>query len=249
MRKSDAWYKELLQATPRILFALLIALIISKPIEIKIFEKEINNELTLLKLEFIEEQEQRILSRYAPRLDSIRFTIQRLKNEISIKENHRNELVSIAQKEADGTGGSGKVNAGPIYKIKQNDATKAQFELDKLKAANIVSIDKLQVELESLQVEKTEDFAQLSQPDVYGISFQLTALSRLGDKYNTIRIADWFIVLLFIALELAPVFTKLISSRGPYDNLLQVHEHHFDNYRKEKIAISNITLEKTLANA
>ena len=103
--------------------------------------------------------------------------------------------------------------------------------------------------MESLQVEKTEDFAQLSQPDVYGISFQLTALSRLGDKYNTIRIADWFIVLLFIALELAPVFTKLISSRGPYDNLLQVHEHHFDNYRKEKIAISNITLEKTLANA
>ncbi|MEQ6121705.1 DUF4407 domain-containing protein [Reichenbachiella sp. MALMAid0571] len=249
MRKNEIWYRELLQATPRILLAILIALIISKPLEIKIFEKEINNELSLLKEEILKEQQESVLLRYSPRIDSIEFSIQKLKNEIKTKEKHRDELARIAQKEADGTGGSGKVNAGPIYKIKQNDAIKAQQELDLLNTTNGESIAKLKSKIESLESEKNATLSNLNQPDVYGISSQLTALNRLSHKYNTIKIADWFIVLLFVALELTPVLTKLISNCGPYDNLLQVHEHHFDNYRKEKIAASNINLEKTLSNA
>jgi len=249
MRKNGVWYKELFQAAPRIFLALIIALVISKPLETKIFEKEINNELVLLKQEVFEEQEIRIQNRYAPRLDSIQQYITKLKNEVRAKENRRNELVLIAQKEADGTGGSGKANAGPIYKIKETEAIRAQHELAIIEKTNLKSIDKLQLKLEILQKEKSELLNKLKEPNVAGISFQLTALSRLGDKYNTIRIADWFIILLFMALELAPIFTKLIAQRGPYDNLLQIHEHHFDNFRKEKIIVSNIALEKTLANA
>src|SRR5690606_2285052 len=54
IKKRDHFKSELLQATPRILLAVIIALVISKPLELKIFEKEINqvlleqkNELTL----------------------------------------------------------------------------------------------------------------------------------------------------------------------------------------------------------
>ncbi len=36
---------EFLQATPRIILAIIIAIVISKPLEIKIFEKEINTVL------------------------------------------------------------------------------------------------------------------------------------------------------------------------------------------------------------
>jgi hypothetical protein len=45
IRKRDKFRQELLQATPRIVLAIIIAIVISKPLEIKIFEKEINAQL------------------------------------------------------------------------------------------------------------------------------------------------------------------------------------------------------------
>ena len=45
IRKRDKLSAEFLQATPRILLAIIIAIVISKPLEIKIFEKEINTVL------------------------------------------------------------------------------------------------------------------------------------------------------------------------------------------------------------
>lgn len=45
IRKRDRFSSEFLQATPRIILAIIIAIVISKPLEIKIFEKEINTVL------------------------------------------------------------------------------------------------------------------------------------------------------------------------------------------------------------
>ena len=42
IKKRDSKWKELLQATPRIILAMIIAMVISKPLELKLFEKEIN---------------------------------------------------------------------------------------------------------------------------------------------------------------------------------------------------------------
>ena len=42
IKKSDNFFDELLQATPRIILAMIIAVVIAKPLELKIFEKEIN---------------------------------------------------------------------------------------------------------------------------------------------------------------------------------------------------------------
>ena len=54
IKKRNSFSQEFFQATPRILLAIIIAIVISKPLEMKIFEKEINqvlleqkNELTL----------------------------------------------------------------------------------------------------------------------------------------------------------------------------------------------------------
>jgi len=45
IKKRDRFFDEFLQATPRIMLAVIIAIVISKPLEIKIFEKEINTVL------------------------------------------------------------------------------------------------------------------------------------------------------------------------------------------------------------
>lgn len=45
LRKSDSKWKEFLQALPRLALAFIIAVVITKPLELKVFEKEINNVL------------------------------------------------------------------------------------------------------------------------------------------------------------------------------------------------------------
>ena len=54
IKKRNSFFDELIQASPRIALAIIIAIVISKPLELKIFEKEINqvlltekNEMTL----------------------------------------------------------------------------------------------------------------------------------------------------------------------------------------------------------
>jgi hypothetical protein len=64
-------------------------------------------------------------------------------------------------------------------------------------------------------------------------------LSRLTDNSTAIAFANWFIVLLFIAVESAPVFVKLISPQGPLDHLLKIEEHTFEVQRVEEMAKNN----------
>ncbi len=66
---------------------------------------------------------------------------------------------------------------------------------------------------------------------------RIDALDRLGSRSNAIYLASIFIMLLFIAIETAPIFTKLISPRSPYDHLLNEHEHVYEMAAKESITV------------
>ncbi|SMD36121.1 protein of unknown function [Reichenbachiella faecimaris] len=235
MRKSHKNHYEYMQAIPRLLLAILIALVISKPLELKIFDKEIATELNLIKQELLAANENIIQSRYNSKTDSLHSEIESLKHGIKEKEEIRDHLLDVARQEADGTGGSGKVNPGPIYQIKKNNADQAQAELEEIKRENGLTIEKIRNDLQLVERSKNSELSQIEVADINGVSFQLTALARLGEKYDTIYYANVFIILLFIMLEIAPILGKLLTPRGPYDDLLEVHEKHFESYRKEKV--------------
>ena len=70
-------------------------------------------------------------------------------------------------------------------------------------------------------------------------SARIEAMSRLTQQNMAMWWAELFIIVLFIALETAPVFVKLISSKGPYDNLLKIEEHRFAMAEIEELAKIN----------
>ena len=76
----------------------------------------------------------------------------------------------------------------------------------------------------------------LEKKQFQGLAARLKALSQISEKSSAINLANWFIVLLFLAIETAPLFVKLISGKGPYDDLLNVHEHTFSVYNIQQIA-------------
>ena len=71
------------------------------------------------------------------------------------------------------------------------------------------------------------EMGALERSRLNGPAARMEALDRITAGSSAIFWAHWFILLLFIAIETAPVFVKLISPKGPYDNLLRITEHGF----------------------
>lgn len=235
LRKENRFLVELKMAIPRILLAVLLALVISKPLELKIFEPEIKSELIILEQKLFKEQEDNLKQRFAPEQVALQADISNLKQEILDKTAQRDTLMVKAQAEADGTGGSGRRNLGPIYKVKKADADSVAAELQALQEQNQILINEKLANLDRLDSLQKTEIAGFERERYDGLAARLEALSIITSKSEAIRIANIFIILLFIAIETAPLFVKLISQKGPYDELLQAHEYRYKMFRLGKM--------------
>lgn len=239
MRKEGRLGREFAMATPRLILAILISVVIARPLELKIFEKEITPELIVMEQEKYAAQEAQLTARFIPYQDSLRSQIALLKKEITDKAAKRDQLATIAQEEADGTGGSRRRNLGPIYKVKKADADKAERELSELTAQNDERIRGLETLLSKNISGMNGELQTLERSRLNGPAARMEALDRITRNSSAIFLAHWFILLLFIAIETAPVFVKLISPKGPYDNLLRIVEHGFIVEETETTARAN----------
>ena len=86
IRKRDTFSSEFLQASPRIILAIIIAIVISKPLEIKIFEKEINTVLLKEKNALALNNKKEVANYFQSDLDKNKSEIDSLKSEIAKKE-------------------------------------------------------------------------------------------------------------------------------------------------------------------
>lgn len=227
IRNNGNLMNDLMIGSPRIIIAVFLAIVISKPLELKIFEKEIDIELASMSQEIKTKQEQLAKDRFTSQISFHQKAIQSLKEELTLKEKHRNQLEQQAIAEADGTGGSGKKNLGPIYKTKKAAADKVNHELFQLKKEYQPLINEHESAIKELLSKQNETISSLPAIGYNGLAARIEALTRLSSKSNAIALASWFVLLLFICIETAPVLVKLISNKGPYDYKIATHEYSF----------------------
>ncbi|WP_422008356.1 DUF4407 domain-containing protein [Roseivirga pacifica] len=243
-KKGKKWL-EFVQASPRILLAVLLAIVITKPLELRIFSKEIDRKLVILEEQIYQKEIAEIDQRYVALQSEINSQMEGFKSEIATKAAQRDRLYEEARKEADGTGGSMQRNAGPIYQLKKADADKAQTELEELSARYVPLIAAKQANLDSLAQARQTEINAIKRNPWNGLAAQLEALKVLTAENRGIAIANYFIIALFIMLECAPILVKLIAPRGPYDDLLEIREHFYKNHNLEQIsAMDHSTYEK-----
>lgn len=247
MKRRGSLVVDFFTALPRLILAVIISIVISKPLELKIFEKEINAEIVSMEQEVYKTQESKVQDRYQAQVQALQADIVSLKNEIQQKQIKRDDLTMVAQQEADGTGGSKKKNLGPIYKTKKQDADHSDEELKALIAQYQPVIKDKESQINSIQEKMHQDISGLNKTALGGFASRIDALSRLSDKSSAIWIASLFIMLLFIAIETAPIFVKLISARSPYDFVLHKHEHVFEMNHKERTSILQTATLNTIA--
>jgi hypothetical protein len=245
MRKNGDDQQEWLSALPRLVLAVIISVVIAKPLELKIFEKEIESEIAIMIQQDLAFQEQTVQLRFADGQQKLNNEIVVLKKEITDKAIKRDELRKIAQEEADGTGGTQQRSAGPIYRIKKADADRVESELQLLTSENQVLINDKLAALKRLDQEATTAVASVQASQLTGLASRMEALDRLTKRSSAIWAAHWFIMLLFLAVETAPVFVKLISQRGPYDFVLKKEEYgHEAAYYEDLAKVNSLILKR-----
>lgn len=228
INKSATTNKQLLQATPRILLAIMIGIVISRPIELKIFDKEIKERL---KVSYLNGQRSKIDTLNKAFENKYQVEFERLNQQKATRDSLEKGIKSDRQKlnfEIFGnktTETSGVMGYGPYAKRKEAEIKQRETDLDSLKA-NInkseTFIDKRK-QFDGLFTEKLFTAKQQdSLANIAGFADRNWALGQLkfnadGTRDNNTAMAVTFIGLLFIFFECLPVFVKLMSHRGPYD--------------------------------
>ncbi len=244
LKKEEKIFSEIMYSIPRLMLSVLLAIVIAKPLELKLFEKEINGVLQNIKVENSLEYN-KLVDKEFDEIKKIEKENILLKTEIIEKENLRRKLFNMIIKEAEGKSPTGIVGKGPVYREKKNEYNKIDTELAKLNKSNNKKIESNNKKIEKLAKIKNKQIneSKIEIRKADGLLARLEAMSVLGEKNKTVKYASWFIFLLFVLIESAPLLVKLLSRRGAYDELIEKEEYEkIVEYKKQKIKT------KTLAN-
>lgn len=218
--------KQLWMALPRILLALLIGITIARPLELKVFEQEIN-------IKMVENMHKKmqvndsLLGIQTQLQDSIVVAdrTRALARRQAIEDTLRNLQMAYVQ-EADGTGGSGQRGIERITRLKKEayDQYLQQYtpELAALQKQTALQDSLLQQSSAALE-SKRNDYRQTLNANL-GFLERNKALSDLAEEESSVFWAVFFISLLIILIETGPILSKLIMPVGPYDVALAKEE-------------------------
>src|SRR5476651_778583 len=228
INKQGTTNQQILQASPRILLAIMIGVVISRPLELKIFDKEIRQKL---KTAYSKGQNRRI--------DTLQKTYQQKyatemgkngdlkKEKDSLEKDINRSRFQLNQKVfGDKTNQtSGITGYGTYAKQKQDVLQEKENRLktvtdDEGKMDQYLSARKDYEGLNNIRLFTEHQLDSLS--NVAGFSDRNWALGQLSYNENGTRdldtyLAESFISFLFILFECLPVFVKLMSPKGPYD--------------------------------
>ena len=227
INKTAKGLRQFYQASPRLVFAVLIAIVIARPLELKIFEKEI---MDVLKARYLKEQRERITGiseaftdKYALELSQI----EKLRKEYDTVSSELTRLREELKKEVFGDKTqttSGIVGFGRYAKEKQVVIDSKELREQYL-AAQIATLETYinqQKKQEGINTQNMLTESMLERKvSTAGFADRNWALGQLtggGDGVNNASAnAVLFITLLFVAFECAPILVKLLSDAGPSD--------------------------------
>jgi hypothetical protein len=161
----------------------------------------------------------------------------------SIIDSQYNAMLMIREKyyenykcECDGTCGTRKMGRGIECLSKKDKYEQFLKELTSEKIRRDTTLVNLSKRETELKAKINHEAAVLRASVSAGLIDQIRALNEID------KLSSMFIIFIFVMIETAPILTKLLSSIGPYDNLVLEYERAFEtNYLK---AIDNFDHER-----
>ena len=207
-------FDEIKAAIPRIIMGIIIAFTISKPMELKMFSTEIDVKLVENQQDQKKKFTEKIATDFDPKIADLREGIAELRSFLKEKEEEKISSELAYSLEIDGDGGTGNRGFGPVAREKDSTRQRIMREFEELKLELKPRINDFQDEIDELKKEK---------------KFQISTKENVANKLNGLSerinilhdIVDWkltlFITLLFMTIELTPIFFKMMLIKSPYD--------------------------------
>ena len=208
----DMTGKEWLNAAPRLLMAIILGFTISAPLEVYIFQKEIDKQFYKMNEKEVKIEVKKIELQYttSPEFNKLNTDKKRIEDEILKLEKEREGYKSLAAKENT----TEKGGCGPKCQKFELMATEVMGRI-KEKTTKIDEIDK---KLQVFDYEKAAKIKELSKVNgsSHGLLDRIIALEDVpGSSTPT-----WLVRFMFIFIEIAPVLLKMQLIKSPYDYML-----------------------------
>jgi len=231
---------EFINALPRIIMALILSIAIAAPLEIRIFQAEIDAELFKVQKEKIKELNKMTDERFADAVKDATANKEKLENEIMELDLLIKEQNIKLQEEVAGRVGSGKDGYGPAAKQIEAYIKKLEASRQDLDTRNQKKIANLEVNIEELkkarEQEKLENENQARKLD--GLLQRII----IAEKVAGWKII-WLIRMILIVIETGPIFFKMMVIKSPYDYLEENLKEEI-KARAGLIAKSEVHLDK-----
>lgn len=218
--------KQLWMAIPRLFLALLIGITIARPLELKIFEKEIDVKVAENMHNKILLNDSLLQKENVALMQTTETERDRLITRKTALEDTLHRLQQAYVQEADGTGGSMQRGIEELTRLKldayNNALRKYSPEMIDL-GSNIRAQDSILGTAKGSMENKRKQYEASVNSNV-GFLERNKALSDLADEESSVMWTSIFISLLIILIEIGPVLSKLIMPVGPYDIALAKEE-------------------------
>ena len=233
--------QEVVEGAPRIIMAVVLGIVIATPLELKLFEGEIDAEISRQNLVTGQKIEAGTMSNidisnqnFSDEITLLRQQIKDRNSDLKAKKTLRDEAQKKYLCELNGTCGTGIPGAGPVFQ----EAKEMYFKLDSEYISDRQDVNQknqrdnerirqLSGQMDSNITNGQEELANLetAYDSRNGLLARIQALSVLTSKDNSLLIAKWLITLLFILIEIAPILFKMMTERGSYDDILDNIKH------------------------
>ena len=223
------------------LLALTIGLFMAQPAILFLFDKEVKVQISIDNETRKAQKRSELDSLYGQRKKELLQAKATVQQEQNTLQSSVTEALSNYLKEADGTGGSGKVGIEKIALAKKLAYEKLESDRQNSMLTLQPRMDSIQRALGTLETtiqKEEESFAKLMNT---GFLTRMEGLSNLLDANDTLRFRYYLIVAILMLIELMPVIVKTLLPSGAYEEKVTLREE-----MEKELAYENMNREKEL---
>jgi len=249
--------QELMEAAPRLLMALVLGFVIATPLELKLFEKSINEQIEQnvrierqkLKNEASADNDPLVVN-WTNKINKLETDNKNYQRVIDSKLNIYNRANQDQQDEWNTGKFSGKRGKGALWdELKaKSDRALADYQKYDSDYTSKIAINNKEINLLNtrineqvgININESEKSKRVIEQNK-GLLVRLEALSQITSRHTTLLFAKWLITILFIFIEIAPIMFKMMTERGTYDDILDRIKH--ESKVKQLLLQSNINEE------
>jgi hypothetical protein len=224
-------FREFSQALPRIAMACLIGFVIAKPLEIRIMKSEIDSRLEQQQADLREEYMARDVKIRDGKMEVITRSKQELVEQRDKKSQQLetlrlewNKAEDAFRQEFEGSGGTGQKGVGKAAAEKKSLLEQRKSAYEEAKPRIQLEITELQTRIQekNLEADKAQQQFVDDQEAAKRKSEKLNGLiKRIQIAHEISPMATWFLTLMLIFIEVAPLFFKMMISLSPIDYLTE----------------------------